>query len=140
MSSYYSNVFAVALYNKIYRVFIKYCVFPSNFVIFLNSAGSAATLDFYLPCVCTHTNTEGEQRKARVRNILQSSEKTRYLMNTLYHNWGWGRAKRDRWCDGIPWASTGTPHFWWRRARSGWTACSGIRSFRQVTLKQIPNG
>ena len=32
-------------------------------------------LVFYLPCVCTHTDTEGEQRKARVRNILKSSEK-----------------------------------------------------------------
>ena len=35
--------------------------FPSNFVIFLNSASSAAALVFYLPCVCTHTDTEGKQ-------------------------------------------------------------------------------
>ena len=43
-----------------YKVFIKYCVFPYNFVIFLNSASS---------------DTEGKQRKARVRNILRSSKK-----------------------------------------------------------------
>ena len=30
------------------------------------------------------TDTEGEQRKARVRNILKSSEKRQFLMNTLY--------------------------------------------------------
>ena len=53
-------------------------------MIFLNSASSAAALEFYLPCVRTHTDTEGEQRKARVRNILKSLEKTQYLMNTLY--------------------------------------------------------
>ena len=28
--------------------------FPYNFVIFLNSAGSAAALVIYLPGVCTH--------------------------------------------------------------------------------------
>ena len=38
--------------------------FSSNFVIFLNSASSAAALVFYLPGVCTHTDTEGKQRKA----------------------------------------------------------------------------
>ena len=54
-------------------------------MIFLNSASSAAALVFYLPCVCTHTNTEGEQRKARVRNVLKCLEKTQYLVNTLYH-------------------------------------------------------
>ena len=67
-----------------YRVFIKYCVFPYNFVIFLNSASSAAALVFYLPGVCTHTDTEANQRKAGVRNILKPSQKTQYLMNTLY--------------------------------------------------------
>ena len=30
-------------------------------MIFLNSAGSAAAQDFYLPGVCTHTDTEGKQ-------------------------------------------------------------------------------
>ena len=53
-------------------------------MIFLNSASSAAALVFYLPGVCTHNDTEGKQRKARVRNILKSSKKTQYLMNTLY--------------------------------------------------------
>ena len=53
-------------------------------MIFLNSASSAAALVFYLPGVCTHTDTEGKQRKTRVRNILKSLEKTQYLMNTLY--------------------------------------------------------
>ena len=57
-----------------YRVFIKYCFFPYNVVIFLNSVSSAAALVFYLPGVCTHTDTEGKQRKANVRNILKSSE------------------------------------------------------------------
>ena len=44
-------------------------------MIFLNSASSAAALVFYLPGVCTHTDTEGIQRKARVRNILKYQEK-----------------------------------------------------------------
>ena len=62
-----------------YRVFIKYCVFPKNVVIYLNSASSAAALVFYMPGVCTHTDTEGEQRKTRVRNILKSLEKNTIL-------------------------------------------------------------
>ena len=45
-------------------------------MIFLNSAISAAALVFYLPGVCTYTDTKGKQRKARVRNVLKSSEKT----------------------------------------------------------------
>ena len=53
-------------------------------MIFLNSTSSAAALEFYLPGVCTHTATGGKQRKARGRNNLKSSEKTQYLMNTLY--------------------------------------------------------
>ena len=44
-------------------------------MIFLNSASSAAALVFYLPVACTHTDTEGKQRKARVRNILKSLDK-----------------------------------------------------------------
>ena len=40
-------------------------------MIFLNSARSAAALVFYLPGVCTHTDTEGKQRTTRVRNILK---------------------------------------------------------------------
>ena len=49
-------------------------------MIFLNSASSAAALVFYLPCVCTHTDTEGNQRKVRVWNILKSLEK-----NTIFN-------------------------------------------------------
>ena len=66
-------------------MFIKYCVFSLKFWIFLNSASSAAALVFYLPGECTHPDAEGKQRKSRVRNILKSSEKTQYLMNTLYY-------------------------------------------------------
>ena len=54
-------------------------------MIFLNCVSSAAALlVFYLPSVCTHTDTEGRHRKARVWNILKSPRKTQNLMNTLY--------------------------------------------------------
>ena len=56
-------------------MFIKYCVSPYNVTIFLNSASSAAALVFYLPGVCTHTDTEGKQKKDRVQNTFQNSEK-----------------------------------------------------------------
>ena len=49
-------------------------------MIFLNSASSAAALVFYLPGVCTHTDTEGKPRKARVQNIFKKSEK-----NTIFN-------------------------------------------------------
>ena len=49
--------------------------FPYSFEIFLNSASSAAALVFYLPVVCTHTDTKGKQRQTRVRNILKALEK-----------------------------------------------------------------
>ena len=55
-----------------YRVFIKYCVFPYNFLNFLNSACSAAALVFYLPGVCTDTDIE---RKQSPEYILKSSKK-----------------------------------------------------------------
>ena len=45
-----------------------------NFVIILNSAISAAALVFDLPGMCTHTDTEGKQGKARVWNILKSKK------------------------------------------------------------------
>ena len=54
--------------------------FPKKIVIFLNSVSSAASLVFYLPGVCTHTDTEDKQRKASVRNILKSSGK-----NTIFN-------------------------------------------------------
>ena len=49
-------------------------------MIFLNSASSAAALVFYLPVVCTHTETKGKQRYTRDRNILESLGK-----NTMYN-------------------------------------------------------
>ena len=49
-------------------------------MIFLISASSAAALVFYLPGVCTHTDTEGKQRKTRVENFFESSEK-----NTIFN-------------------------------------------------------
>ena len=50
-------------------------------MIFLNSASSAAALVFYLPGVCTHTDTiEGKQIKARVQNILKNRK-----MNTIFN-------------------------------------------------------
>ena len=58
-----------------YRVFIKYCVFSLKSIFFLNSSSSAPVLVFYLPGVCTHTDTEEKPRKTRVRNILKSLEK-----------------------------------------------------------------
>ena len=42
-------------------MFIKYCVFSLKCCDFLNSASSAAALVFYLPGMCTHTDTEGKQ-------------------------------------------------------------------------------
>ena len=36
-------------------------LFSKNVVIFLNSTSSAASLVFYLPGVCTHTDTEEKQ-------------------------------------------------------------------------------
>ena len=51
------------------------------FVIFLNSASSAAALVFYLPGVCTtHTDTE---RKQSPEYFKIFEKKTQYLMNTL---------------------------------------------------------
>ena len=49
-------------------------------MIFLNSVSSVAELVFYLPGVCTQTDTEGKQRQTRVRNILKSLEK-----NTIFN-------------------------------------------------------
>ena len=77
-------------------MFIKYCVFPWNFVIFLNSASSAAALVFYLPGVCTHTDTEGKQRKARVRNILKSFEKNTIFNEHRVGNFDSWKNKLDR--------------------------------------------
>ena len=67
-------------FNPRYRVSIEYCVFSLKFCDFSELRGSAAALVFYLPGMCTHADTEGKQRKARVRNILKSSEK-----NTIFN-------------------------------------------------------
>ena len=58
-------------------MFIKYCVFSLkvfDFSELCQFCGSAA-LVFYLPDMCTHTDTEEKQRKARVRNIFKNSGK-----------------------------------------------------------------
>ena len=70
--------------SECYRVFMKYCVLPGNFAIILNSASSAAALVFYLPGVCTHTDTKGKQSPEYFKIL----EKTQYFMNNLYvmHN------------------------------------------------------
>ena len=49
-------------------------------MIFLNYAISVAALVFYLPGVCTNNDTEGKQKKARVRDISKNSEK-----NTIFN-------------------------------------------------------
>ena len=55
-------------------VFIKYCVFPINVVIFLNSAISAAALVFYLPFsgpnMKSSERNEEKPRDTRVRNMF----------------------------------------------------------------------
>ena len=68
----------------IYRLFIKYCVFPQNVVIFLISASSAAVLVFDLP-LCTHTLTpRGNHERPEPRIYFKIFEKSPDLMNTLY--------------------------------------------------------
>ena len=49
--------------------------FPQNFVIFLNSAKSAAALVFYLPGVCTHTDTKGIQERPESGIFLKNRKK-----------------------------------------------------------------
>ena len=64
------------------RVFIKYCVFSlkcCDFSELCQFCCNAGVLPAW--CVYTHTDTKGKQRKARVRNILKSLEKTQYIMN-----------------------------------------------------------
>ena len=48
-------------------------------MIFLNSVSSVVALVFYLR-LCTHTDTEGEPKKARVQNIFEN-----LLKNTLFN-------------------------------------------------------
>ena len=63
-----------------YMVFIKYCVFSLKFCDFSELCQFCCSLAFYLPGVCTHTDTKGKQRKARVRNILKSLEKNTIII------------------------------------------------------------
>ena len=46
-------------------------------MIFLNSASSAAALVFYLPALCTQTDTEGKQSSEYFEKF---GKKTQYLM------------------------------------------------------------
>ena len=64
-----------------YRVLITYCVFSLKFWVFSELCQFRCSAGF-LPALCVYT--EGEERKTRDRNILKFSEKTQYLMNTLY--------------------------------------------------------
>ena len=63
-------------HNIIYRVFMKYCVFSLNDVIFLNSASFAAALVFYLQCrgLCTQQHWKTERGQSP-RNIFQNFRK-----------------------------------------------------------------
>ena len=49
-------------------------------MIFLNSVSSAAALVFYLPGVCTHTDTEGKQEKGKSPEYFIIFEK-----NTIFN-------------------------------------------------------
>ena len=62
-------------------MFIKYCVFSLKFVIFLNSASSAAALDFYLPGVCTVHWHRGENRERPESGIFYNLRKKNTIFN-----------------------------------------------------------
>ena len=68
--------------RKIYRVFIKYCVFSLKFCDFSELCQFCCSA-CVLPAWCVYTHWT--PRENRVRNILKSLEKTQYLMNTLYN-------------------------------------------------------
>ena len=67
-----------------YRVFIKYCVSSLKFCDFFLTLPVPLQRWCSTCLVCVHTLTLRENRENRVRNILKSSKKTQYLMNTLY--------------------------------------------------------
>ena len=52
-------------------------------MIFLNSVSSAAALVFYLPGVCTPTDTEEKTEKGQSQEYSKNKKKLQYLMNTL---------------------------------------------------------
>ena len=54
-------------------------------MIFLNSASSTAALVFYLPVVCTHTDTEENKERPQSGIFLKIREKNTILMNILYN-------------------------------------------------------
>ena len=59
-TQYYGHI-KIANSVRVYTGCLLNIVFPKKIVIFLNSASSVAALVFYLPGVCTHTETEGKQ-------------------------------------------------------------------------------
>ena len=69
----------LSLLHYYYRVFIKYCFFPKNVLIFLNSTSFAAALVFYLsfrgPSMKSGVHTEEKPRGARVRNVFENFRK-----------------------------------------------------------------
>ena len=67
-------------YDGIYWVFMKYCVFSLNDVIFLNSASFAAALVFYLPCRGLCTQRWKTERGQSPEYILKFSKK-----NTIFN-------------------------------------------------------
>ena len=69
----------------LYRVFIKYCVIPYNFLNFLNSAHSAAALVFYLPGVCTHTDIEKKTESGIYIKIFEKN--TIFNEHPVCHTW-----------------------------------------------------
>ena len=60
--------------GKIYRVFIKYCVFSLKFWIFLNSASSAAIAGL-LPALCVYTRHRGRTEKGQSPEYFKISGK-----------------------------------------------------------------
>ena len=56
----------------IYSVFIKYCVFPENIVIFLNSVSSATVPVVFDLALCTHTRQVENQRCSRTYRVQKN--------------------------------------------------------------------
>ena len=75
------DYFAVCLVFQICLSFIWIIPNSINIVFFLK------LLWFFWTGVCTHTDTEGKQRKARVRNNLKSSKNTIFSENPVWKFW-----------------------------------------------------
>jgi len=69
-------------------VFIKYCVFFLKILEFFWTLPVLLQRWCKREVRCTQSDTEGKQRKARVRNELKIFVKTQYFNNTLYENQG----------------------------------------------------